>query len=582
MPTLPLPPWIMRPKPPTLLTVLVSLILAGCETGAGLGPGAGGDLTNAVSLAVGETAQFQGATARSICVTSGSPEEEFALITTSLAESGTTSLSVESENTSRVFGPPLPAPGPTGSPAAAGPGILETGLPYSGYGLHGRLRRLERTQLSERVSFGQDSPLNPGPRKLSLALQNRLPALGELMMLNTQSEAACEDPKFATGRVEVVSDRAIVVADTVNPPGGFGSSDYDHFAASFDTLIAPLAQEHFGIPADIDENERVIIFFTKDVNSLGSDDDETLTAGFFFSRDLFPTESSGPPLGSCASSNEAELLYLLVPDPDGVAGDPIDLDDVLRSTNVTIAHEYQHLINASRRLLGSASPRPFEEAWLNEAMSHAMEELLFYRATGLSPGMDIGIDDLDPEGVRAFNDFQRLNFFRFLEFLKDPGGNSPFDSDVGLATRGAAWSLLRYVADRGEGGDPAFLRALVDSPGTGLENLSGILGDMATVFEWLGDWSVGLYADNRVPAVEARFWDRSWDHFSLYESAGFSSPYIMTSDIGFNPLVVRALGAGGPGYFRFAVAEGELAQIRLRSGSKAPPSSLRATILRTN
>ena len=177
------------------------------------------------------------------------------------------------------------------------------------------------------------------------------------MTLNSETESACEDPKLVTGRVEAVSNLAIVVADIANPAGGFGPAGYEQFAATFDTLVAPLAEEHFGTASDIDENGRVIILFTKEVNALDSDDDDSFTAGFFFSRDVFPKESTSPPLGSCTASNEAELL--------------------------------------------------------------------FYRATGLSPVLDLDIDDLNESETTALNNFQRLNFFRFLEFLKNPGTNLP-------------------------------------------------------------------------------------------------------------------------------------------------------------
>ena len=38
------------------------------------------------------------------------------------------------------------------------------------------------------------------------------------------------------------------------------------------------------------------------------------------------------------------------------------------------------------------------------------------------------------------------------------------------------------------------------------------------MLDWLSDWSVDLYGDNRVPGLPMRFWDRSWNNFSLFDS----------------------------------------------------------------
>ncbi len=483
------------------------------------------------------------------------------------------SCTVESENTGPTSGPPAPSPAAASAQVRSGLRALDFPLPDNG--LHLTLQELERIQLSSRVQPG-----TPPARGASPSARNNFPNLGEMLSLNTQTESACTDPTLTTGRVEVVSDRAIIVADTDNPAGGFTQEHYEEFAATFDAFTAPLAEEHFGTPSDIDANGRVIILFTKEVNALESADDESLTSGFFFSRDLFPSVSQGPPLGSCAGSNEAELLYLLVPDPGGEVGPEMELLDVQEFTDVTIAHEYQHLLNASQRLFDAGGPRPFEASWLNEAMSHAMEELMFYEASGLAPGLDLGIDDLDQIQVAALNAFQRLNFFRFLEFLKDPETNSPFDAEVSMATRGGGWNFLRYSADRRGGGNAAFFRELIDSPSTGLDNLSGVLGGTGTVLDWMSDWSVGLYGDNRVPGLAVRFWDRSWDNPSLFDAANLNPPYIMTSNLGLSPVTVQDLAGGGSAYLRFGVAQGQTARLLLSSGGP-PPSSLRATVLRT-
>src|SRR5204863_8605906 len=88
-------------------------------------------------------------------------------------------------------------------------------------------------------------------------------------------------------------------------------------------------------------------------------------------------------------SNFAEMFYLIVPDPSGtINGNVRTKAEVTQSSISVLAHEYQHLINAARRLYINDA-EDFEEVWLNEGLSHIAEELLFYRTAGLQPRSNI-------------------------------------------------------------------------------------------------------------------------------------------------------------------------------------------------
>ena len=76
------------------------------------------------------------------------------------------------------------------------------------------------------------------------------------MQLNTNTEG-CTSPVIVTGRVIVASARAIVVADTSNPPGGFSDADYARIAVTYDTLVAAAEDAAFGTPTDLDANGKV-------------------------------------------------------------------------------------------------------------------------------------------------------------------------------------------------------------------------------------------------------------------------------------------------------------------------------------
>ncbi|HEY7515858.1 MAG TPA: hypothetical protein VIC87_15325, partial [Vicinamibacteria bacterium] len=244
--------------------------------------------------------------------------------------------------------------------------------------------------------------------------------------------------------------------------------------------------------------------------------------------------------------------------------------------------EAQHLANASERLYGHAGgPVELEATWLNEALSHAAEELLFYEVSGLSPKMDIGLDDLHGPAVDAINDYQLLNYIRLRFYYLDPAGSSPFSADDELATRGSAWSFLRYAADRAPGSDASFFRGLVGSSLRDFENFAHAVGGQSTAFRWFGDWSVGLYADNRVPGILTQFQDASWDNPSIFQGAAFDPPYIRTESLGLSPVVNKTLVGGGTAYIRFASTGARVTRISITSGNGAPPSTLRATVLRT-
>jgi len=78
------------------------------------------------------------------------------------------------------------------------------------------------------------------------------------------------------------------------------------------------------------------------------------------------------------------MFYMLVPDSTGVVnGNSRTKAFVLQVTVGTIAHEYQHLINAARRLyiLRQGGISWQEDLWLNEGLSHVAEELVYYRSS---------------------------------------------------------------------------------------------------------------------------------------------------------------------------------------------------------
>jgi len=399
-------------------------------------------------------------------------------------------------------------------------------------------------------------------------------------LLNVNSQSACTNPIFRAARVEAVSQRAIVVADTSNPAGGLTRADFQSLAATFDTLVYPVDVRNFGAPNDLDENGKVVIFFTRAVNDLTEEGSGSLVGGFFFGRDLFPSTGTN----ACAGSNEAEIVYQMVPDPARAGSNPnspFTAAAVLRKSVGVIAHEFQHLINFSRRLANNGVS---ETVWLNEGLSHIAEELLFYEVTTFSPRQNIDVEAIRASQavIDAFNRYAIGNFGRYTNYLREPEAESLMGED-NLPTRGAIWAFLRYAADRRNGVDSDFWFRLVNNYSlSGVENLDVALGPGVRALDWMQDWTVSVYTDDAGIPVAPRFTQPSWNYRSIYGvlTGGYPLKTIPVTNGGGNDVVLN-LRAGGAAFLRFGIVPGGQAAVRTTSGGLAAPERLRISIVRT-
>ena len=379
---------------------------------------------------------------------------------------------------------------------------------------------------------------------------------------NVSSATACEEPAYRTARQVASSQRALIFEDVTNPSGGFTAEEYQEIATSFDNLIWPVVTHNFGEPSDNDRNGRVIILYTRAVNEMTPANSSSVFGGFYYGRDLFPKVANGR-MGACAGSNEAEMFYLLAPDPNGeVNNNKRTKETVRRSTQGTVAHELQHLINASRRFFVQLT-NTSEETWLNEGLSHIAEELVFHAAAGTAPLQNLGGSDIraSSQRVDAFNSFSGANFGRYRTYLEATAGQSPIQSDDDLATRGSAWSFLRYSADRRPGDDRDHWFALANSSTRGLANYEAVFG--ADAVEWLRDWSVSVYADDAAAGVDPRFTIPSWNFRTVYPLITSPARYPLKVDtlLAATPRTV-AVSAGSAAYLRFAVPAGGTGDVR--------------------
>lgn len=575
------------------MTVGLFVTLAGCSNGTEPTHNNGCDASSPLSLSLGEVQTPLSGTC--VYVSGGTSGGQYALIpfntdTSTSALAATLSLSATNVSTVAT---PLTALIPASSPMYnAVPSLTgsATTLQLPPYEL--QLRESERRVLKPLMSSARSwyrtrfttTAASSGLRP-SFSVTTAATAVGDTVALNTRSgntlADACQTPDIRTGVVMAVSQHAIVVADTGNPTGGYTAADYQTIGVQFDSVYT-MDVNAFGTPTDIDNNGHVVMFFTRAVNELTPRASSSVVGGFFYARDLFPTQDS-PQLGSgsgCPTSNVAEMFYLMVPDPNGVVNGNVRTKSFVSHLTVsTTAHEFQHLINASRRLYINTAATDFEVVWLNEGLSHVAEELLFYQQSdGLAPRMDI--DSLrfvsDQKNVDAYNYDQQSNFGRFRSYLQRPSTSSPYAPDDSLWTRGATWSFLRYAADHRGTSDSDTWFKLVNSTSTGMQNLIGVFGTgLPTMFR---DWAIANLTDD-VPGVSSEFQHPSWNFRSVFDFIPSIKVYpLNTATVGDGSPLGLSLKAGNTAYIRFSIGAGQTGSVKWGT----LPSNVAMSIVRLN
>lgn len=454
-------------------------------------------------------------------------------------------------------------------------------------GFEQALRLRERRELAVHVSAARErfaaSARGDSP---TIAAQVALPTVGSIVTLNAQALSACSQPNNRAGRVVAVTERAIVVADTANPSGGYTDEEYQAIAATFDTLTYPLDVEYFGEPTNIGGTGRITLFFTRAVNQLTPRGASFVVGGFFFARDLFPRTTRNN-LPACQASNEREMMYLLVADPTGQVNNNVrSKADVTRLNRTTLAHELQHLINAGRRLHITPGAAPNETVWLDEGLAHTAEELLYFRLAGFTSRQNLSLQQVAPNAARSeiFTAYAAQNFARLTSFLRAPEGQSPYAPNDSLSTRGASWHFLRYAAARQGTDEAAFYRRLVSGPQVGIANLTSAIPGGALA-PWLRDWAVAIFADDLASGLGDEYRIPAWNFRSILPSLTIGG-----QPLGAYPLATRTLpsnverrvttAGGGSSYLRFTVPNTRSALISVSFNGQTPPGNVQLAIVR--
>lgn len=407
------------------------------------------------------------------------------------------------------------------------------------------------------------------------------PSVGDTIRFRiTSFSDPCNSFTEALTRVKVVGQRGVWVTDINNPAtDSLTTAEIQGYSDTLDTHVYARDTTYFGAPSDLDNNQRIIIVLTIEVNKipLGA-------AGFVFSGDLFSRSS-------CESSNLGEVFYSHVPDPGNVAGTGArSKSSILFQMPSLIAHEFTHNIQQSRRLV-LASGQPMT-SWEAEGQASLAEEVVGHSVLGNTVGQNYGasVAFASGLGLRWYGGrFQDLAmYYGWLppgtsskaadapEMCTLFGSTSLTTSCDPFAFYGASWSFQRYLSDRFGpsyvGGEAALHRDWI-SKNVGLRgvpNVAALLG--VSVDSLFAQWAATLYVDGRVASPPSPVSMSSWDLFNVFAAFVNDNLRLVPPNRTFaNFSDSRSIRGGSTAYTRLSAAGARPAMaLRVRDGSDNP------------
>jgi len=235
----------------------------------------------------------------------------------------------------------------------------------------------------------------------------------------------------------------------------------------------------FGNESDVDANGKFAVLFTQEVNELGASSGGLIT-GFFYAVDLFDSSSY-------SASNEMEVYYTLVPDPNGDLGTAVSEDFCFSNVYPSVLpHEFQHMISFNQHFFMNGGSS--EESWLNEALSHLAEDI-------------INIDANDYMAETSLENPSRVSsYLNNIDSLC-------FSCGSNLYQRGGSYLFVRYLYEQAELGNiaavtngAALIELLLNTDETGVDNIkTALFGEDATEAEFkdiVGKFSLAVYFSN--------------------------------------------------------------------------------------
>jgi hypothetical protein len=399
----------------------------------------------------------------------------------------------------------------------------------------------------------------------------------DLKVRDINGEANCSQGADITATVTARTAHSLWLVDDGNPANGFTQSEIQDLAADFESKIYGPHVGVFGEPSDIDNNGRVAIVVTKEINKTNGS--EGTFQGFVTACDFF-SRASAP------ASNEGEVFYVLAPDPTGTHGQTVLKESVADIIPFVLAHELTHITQFGQRLaLGRSLPAIYHL----EGQATFAEEIVGHSVEGNQPGQNYGADVAWDFAEVASARWYRGQFSDLLWWFGGRPNTEPQDEQVPGAPEecgwigeledqcisrqsyyGLPWSFLRWASDQFFAGNEAALqRALINSSRTGLDLYESAIGRSRE--DLFPAWAAALYLDDRED-VDRSLSFTSWDLVDVFESGvvvptGRLIPRMRAFESFTDNVRVRA---GSTAYWRISGVAQPATAIRVRQGGGAP------------
>jgi len=347
------------------------------------------------------------------------------------------------------------------------------------------LRARARQQLhSGRWSIAQSLSAStiPGTPSATTVL-----TVGSIRAFHVLSNSAGTTTSTVQARLVYAGSDVLIYVDTLAPANGFSTAQLQAFGQLFDQTLYPIDTTAFGPPSDVDQNGHVVMLMSQVVNSLTSSADcstQGYVAGFFDEEDL--GGGSGDP-----NSNDGEIFYSIVPDPNGTTSCAHSVDDVDFSVPATFMHELQHLISFSQHVVvHNGDP---EYGWLDEGLSIVAEELgsLYYEQKCPGTACRSTPTQLFPDSSQGFIANFLYDSYQYALLPDTASVTLHSDADDGFSWRGGDWLLIRWLGDQM---GTAIFKKLDQNTLTGVANIESASGHgFPSLF---ADFSLSLVTDS--------------------------------------------------------------------------------------
>ncbi|HXI20252.1 MAG TPA: hypothetical protein VNH46_04165, partial [Gemmatimonadales bacterium] len=333
------------------------------------------------------------------------------------------------------------------------------------------------------------------------------PPIGSTRSFHVLSSWSTTNPtwKTVTASLAFAGDNLLLYMDQAAPANGFTATQLQNFGQLFDQTLYPIDTLNFGSPSDVDQNGRVIMLMSPVVNAdtpASVCTTQGYVAGFFDEGDF--NNSTDP------NSNQGEIFYSIVPDPNGTVSCAHSVADVGDAVPSVFMHEMQHLINFAQHVI--LNPGTPESGWLDEGLSIVAEELgsLYYEQKCPPPACRTDPSQIFPDSSQGFVQGFLYGSYQYALLPDTASLTLHTDDESGFSWRGGDWALLRYLGDQ-EG--PGFYRKLEQGSSDGLTDLVNAVGQPFPSF--FADFGLALYTDSlpglartTAPAVD-RFTSRN-------------------------------------------------------------------------